>query len=379
MADNFNDPLVPGNVQPVYLLIKDEAGSVLVPLDVAISSGKARLKVDISSQVQLQAGDIQIGAVELKNADTDDRTKIALANTITEAMIALAVKDPALGLAGDAEAAAGNGTAIAILKNLRTRLGSLETYLDTVETLLSNIGANTDGLEGAIGTTADAEVAAGNGTQIAILKNLRTRLGNLETYLDNAETLLTNIGNNTDGLEAGIGAPADAEAAAGNGSTIALLKNLRTRVGNLETYLDSVESLLNPANVKAAGANGAVADTTAIWANSVPANTEVNADVPAPTNPSITGKYLILVHNPSGVTALTGKVRVRWTDSGANARVASLIEGGTEKTIAIPAGATRAFVVEGWVVATGGRIVLSNDTVLGAADGFTAYVQVRAL
>lgn len=150
-----------------------------------------------------------------------------------------------IGATTDAEVPAGNGSVVAVLKNLRTRIGNLETYLDTVESLLTNIGNNTDTLESGVGVPADAEAASGDGSQIAILKNLRTRLGNIETYTDQLEAKLDTLISQTDGLEAGVGAQADAEAPSGNGSQIAILKNLRTRIGNLETYLDGVESKLD--------------------------------------------------------------------------------------------------------------------------------------
>ncbi|RJQ26335.1 MAG: hypothetical protein C4589_09875 [Peptococcaceae bacterium] len=150
-----------------------------------------------------------------------------------------------IGATTDAEAATGNGSIIAVLKNLRTRIGNLETYLDTVESLLTSIGNNTDTLESGNGVPSDAEAVSGDGSQVAILKNLRTRLGNIETYTDQLEAKLDILIAQTDGLEAGVGAQADAEAPSGNGSQIAILKNLRTRIGNLEAYLDSVEAKLD--------------------------------------------------------------------------------------------------------------------------------------
>lgn len=45
----------------------------------------------------LTVGDIEIGAVELKNASTDDRAKVATTATIVEGDIAIAMHDPVLG------------------------------------------------------------------------------------------------------------------------------------------------------------------------------------------------------------------------------------------------------------------------------------------
>lgn len=135
-------------------------------------------------------------------------------------------------------------------------------------------------------------------------------------------------------------------------------------------------------------------NTSVAWANSSAANTtkDVDFDVTVDetakekTDLSVserlrtdTGKYVVLVHNPSAVTALTVKAKSRWTDSAAAARVADLRDGSTDKTLAVPANSTKAMVLEGLDVADGARLTLSNDTVLGAGDGFTAQVQVRAL
>lgn len=131
--------------------------------------------------------------------------------------------------------------------------------------------------------------------------------------------------------------------------------------------------------VEGVGANGQAVDTSISWANNDAANTAKDVDVPAPDKLSLIGKYLVLVHNPSTESALTGTIKVRWTDKDGTARVSTLREGGADKTIAIPTNSGKAFVVEGWVLATGGRITFTNDTALGAAGAFTAHVQVRAL
>lgn len=145
---------------------------------------------------------------------------------------------------------------------------------------------------------------------------------------------------------------------------------------------DRAARLLGFATIEAAAADDLLVNTSAAWANSAAAGTEVDVDVATPADLPLNGKVLVLVHNPSAVTALTGRPKVRWVDAATGSRVAirrSLGAAGTDDELDIPVNTTKAFVVEGLVVATGGRITLSNDTVLGVGDGFTARVQVRAL
>lgn len=122
----------------------------------------------------------------------------------------------AIGSTTDAEAT-NNGTLIAIAKRLRTILGTI----DTSNTAISN----------AAGTTADADAGTGNGTIIALLKNLRTNLGQTT---DSAATgngsingILKQIRGQTTLTAAGTGTTVDAEAT-GNGTIIAILKRIRT-------------------------------------------------------------------------------------------------------------------------------------------------------
>lgn len=113
-------------------------------------------------------------------------------------------------------------------------------------------------------------------------------------------------------------------------------------------------------------------DKTAVWANSAPANTQVNVAIAQPTTPQKNGKYLVNVRNPSTVTALTVKVRNTLAAFGGAAREAELT------SIAVPANSIKSVLVEGWLAGGGGSLLLSNDTVLGAADGFTADIRVVA-
>jgi hypothetical protein len=110
-------------------------------------------------------------------------------------------------------------------------------------------------------------------------------------------------------------------------------------------------------------------DKTAAWANSAAANTEVNLDFTQPGN--FTSKHRVQVHNPSSVTALTVKVQ-NTVSLGGSSRQALL------QTISVGTSSTKETLVEGMFGGTDGvRLTLSNDTVLGLSDAFTADVAVR--
>jgi hypothetical protein len=117
------------------------------------------------------------------------------------------------------------------------------------------------------------------------------------------------------------------------------------------------------------GSNAKIADTTAVWANSAAANTAVNIDVALPSPLQGDAKYSIAIVNPSAVTALTIEVKNKETFGTAQYPEVT--------TINVPISTSKAVVVEGWLLGEAGRLALSNDTVLGAADGFTANIRVR--
>jgi hypothetical protein len=128
--------------------------------------------------------------------------------------------------------------------------------------------------------------------------------------------------------------------------------------------------------------NGTAASTVA-WANSAAVNTEKTLDI-APTadktevDPSNT--ILIIVRNPSSVTAINVAVKNKYTDpNGSTTRYAKL----TSFTAAVvgtdPDDGGEAFLVQGATLGLGCRLSLKNTVVLGGSDGFTASVQVYQL
>lgn len=104
------------------------------------------------------------------------------------------------------------------------------------------------------------------------------------------------------------------------------------------------------------------------WANSAGAGTvqEAVGDDAGHTP----GAAVVLIHNPSAVTALTVRALVRWADTGGVDRDAELTSFG------VPANSTQAVRVEGLGMGTP-VIRASNDTALGVGDGFDAELRVE--
>lgn len=115
------------------------------------------------------------------------------------------------------------------------------------------------------------------------------------------------------------------------------------------------------------------AEKTFTWANSAAANTQVSNSFIPPTILQAEGLYVINVRNPSSVTALTVIV--------INVENLSSADRDCELTrLSVPASGIRSFVVQGLFIGSGSpKIIISNDTVLGGSDGFSAQVRIRAL
>lgn len=124
--------------------------------------------------------------------------------------------------------------------------------------------------------------------------------------------------------------------------------------------------------VIAAGSNEQIYDGSASWANNAAANTAVNIDITLPATLQGSALYMVAVTNPSTVSAITATVRNKGTFGG-TARYPELTRFG------VPASSPdgRSALIQGWMLGEGARLSLTNDTILGAADGFTAYVRIR--
>lgn len=121
------------------------------------------------------------------------------------------------------------------------------------------------------------------------------------------------------------------------------------------------------------------ADQDVVFANSAAANTQNSLSVTAPESPS--DQYELIVYNPSTITDLTVKVF--------NVELALAL--GTRDALITTLTIPKAATVTGTTINThvnfitgafnGGdlKLVVSNATVLGVADGFTASFRLRAV
>lgn len=111
-------------------------------------------------------------------------------------------------------------------------------------------------------------------------------------------------------------------------------------------------------------------DLTATWADSAAVNTVVNVDVALPTVLQGNAKYEVIIYNPSAVTTLTVVAQNKAASLGGGDRYAEL----TRWTVLTSS--TKAVLVEGWLIGSAGRLALSNDTALGAGQGFSASIRI---
>ncbi len=121
-------------------------------------------------------------------------------------------------------------------------------------------------------------------------------------------------------------------------------------------------------------------DNAAAFAHSAAANTQVTIDIPNSTIfPSPRDRCVIEVYNPSTVTDLTIKIFAKALALGAGTRYALIDTVTIPKSQTITGTTINAYlkIIEGMFVGEDLRLVVSNDTILGAAEGFTAYVRVR--
>lgn len=115
--------------------------------------------------------------------------------------------------------------------------------------------------------------------------------------------------------------------------------------------------------------NALIQSSTAAWANSAAAATAVAIDVALPVALQSDGKYLITVINPSTVTDLVVSICDKATIS-ATAHYPELA------LFTVAKNTKRTALVEGWLLMEAGRLSITNTTVLGVADGFTANVLI---
>lgn len=117
-----------------------------------------------------------------------------------------------------------------------------------------------------------------------------------------------------------------------------------------------------------------LANAEADWANRDAAGTGRSVVLPAPrvVRREVGGGLLVVVRNPSAVTALLGVVRDAYDDGGTQ-RWATR----TTFDVARDNGDGEAFLIDGGVLGAGTQIVLRNVTELGDADAFRARIAVQ--
>lgn len=124
-------------------------------------------------------------------------------------------------------------------------------------------------------------------------------------------------------------------------------------------------------------------DLAFVFANSASANTQKTATVAVPEEGMATNDpvqaYKIAVHNPSAVTDLTVKLFTVEASLGGAARDCLLESLVVPKAATVTGTAINAheYLVGGMFCGGALKIVVSNDTVLGGADGFTATIRIR--
>ena len=118
-------------------------------------------------------------------------------------------------------------------------------------------------------------------------------------------------------------------------------------------------------------------DVAITFANSAAANNQQTVTITAPTTGI--GEYMLTCYNPSTVTDLTIKIYAVALALGGAGRDSLLA------TVYIPKSQTisgtvvncNSKLIHGIFCAADMKLIVSNDTVLGGADGFSAYVRLR--
>jgi len=118
-------------------------------------------------------------------------------------------------------------------------------------------------------------------------------------------------------------------------------------------------------------------DQAVAFANSAAANTQVNVDFVKPT--VVRNRYKLAFYNPSTITDLTVKIMSVALSFGGGTRYDLIDTIVIPKSQAITGTTIDSYTkfVEGLFVGTDLRLVVSNNTALGAAEGFTGYIRLR--
>lgn len=155
-ADGERHPTGTGPTDPAVQRDED-VNSRPIPVEVV---GGVTVEGMELGDITIAPGDVQIGAVELKNGTSDQRAVIN-----------------------------GSGELATVDATVRATLTTIAGYLDTVESLLTAGNGQTDGIE-ALGAATNA-----------LLTTLNSQTDTLEALAGTTNTLLTAIDGHVDGLE----------------------------------------------------------------------------------------------------------------------------------------------------------------------------------
>jgi hypothetical protein len=214
-----------------------------------------------------------------------------------------------------------------------------------------------DGAISSLGATTDAE-ATGNGTLIGIIKRIRTLFGGgLPAALSGNGNLKTAV---SESLPAGTN----------NIGSVNV-----TQIPSIPAGTNTIGSVINKGNQLRETQVGT--DQTVTWANSDAANTQKTVTFAKPSTPM--SEYELVVYNPSAITDITVKIFNVETGLGSGDRDALLTVVNIPKAQALTGTTinTHIKLISGMFNGGACKLVLSNNTVLGASDGFSAYVRLR--
>jgi hypothetical protein len=148
--------------------------------------------------------------------------------------------------------------------------------------------------------------------------------------------------------------------------------------------MSSAQAIINflAGGIKLSGSNVVLGnqigtDQAVAFANSALINTQVNVDFVKPT--VVRNRYKLAFYNPSTITDLTVKIFSVALAFGGATRYDLIDTITIPKSQAITGTTVNAYTkfVEGLFVGADLRLVISNNTPLGGADGFTGYVRAR--
>jgi hypothetical protein len=134
-------------------------------------------------------------------------------------------------------------------------------------------------------------------------------------------------------------------------------------------------------NTQICSCNKVCDDKNIVFANSASQHTQKIIDIAKPTSGMIVNEYEIVVYNPSTASDLTVKVFTQETFLNGATKY-SLVDTLQVGKSASTTGTTvdcRSFRVDTMFISGNCRLIVSNDTALGEAEGFTATIRITEI